>query len=50
MTLSINMEDEEKVPKWAYLCPYYALYYGTQAILKAMRKRRAKLRLSQITQ
>ncbi len=51
MVLSIDMEDEEEVPKWAYyICPSCAIYYGTKALLKAIRKRRTKHRLAKVVE
>jgi|GEM_PF-2902113 len=42
-------EQQEDIPKWAYyICPSCAIYYGTKAIIKAIRKRRAKHKMSQI--
>lgn len=42
------MEKEEKVSKWVYLCPSCAIYYGTQALIKAIKKRKVKKYMNQI--
>ena len=48
MVLCINMEDEEKVPGWAYLCPSCAVYYGIRALVKALRKLIVKQRVTKV--
>ena len=48
MMLCINMEDEEKIPGWAYLCPSCAVYYGIRGLVKALRKRIVKQRVTKV--
>lgn len=42
-------EQQEDIPRWAYyICPSCAIYYGTKAIINAIRKRRAQHKMARI--
>jgi pyruvate/2-oxoacid:ferredoxin oxidoreductase beta subunit len=36
-----SQEEEDEIPKWAsFVCPSCGIYYGINALIKAIRKRK----------